>query len=116
MRSRRCGDVLVGEILDVDGRLGGFNFQWAWSTGRVAGQAIASGAKPSGSGEGRAHAGRVADHAPALAAARRCLDVASRRGRHALWLAEHGWRVTAIDRDAGALRELAEARRRACRS
>jgi predicted flavoprotein YhiN len=31
----------VGEILDVDGRLGGFNFQWAWSSGWVAGQAIA---------------------------------------------------------------------------
>ena len=29
------------EILDVDGRLGGFNFQWAWSSGWVAGQAIA---------------------------------------------------------------------------
>ena len=32
---------LVGEILDVDGRIGGFNFQWAWSTGAVAGLAIA---------------------------------------------------------------------------
>ena len=32
---------LVGEILDVDGRLGGFNFQWAWSSGFVAGAAIA---------------------------------------------------------------------------
>jgi predicted Rossmann fold flavoprotein len=31
----------VGEILDVDGRLGGFNFQWAWSSGYVAGRAIA---------------------------------------------------------------------------
>lgn len=30
----------VGEILDVDGRIGGFNFQWAWSTGKVAGEAI----------------------------------------------------------------------------
>ena len=27
---------LVGEILDVDGRIGGFNFQWAWSTAFVA--------------------------------------------------------------------------------
>ena len=35
------GLYLVGEILDVDGRLGGFNFQWAWSSGWVAGQAIA---------------------------------------------------------------------------
>jgi len=42
MQSRVCpGLLLVGEILDVDGRLGGFNFQWAWSSGWVAGQAIA---------------------------------------------------------------------------
>jgi predicted Rossmann fold flavoprotein len=42
MESRRCpGLYLVGEILDVDGRLGGFNFQWAWSSGWVAGQALA---------------------------------------------------------------------------
>jgi len=41
MQSRICpGLYLVGEILDVDGRLGGFNFQWAWSTGWIAGQAI----------------------------------------------------------------------------
>jgi predicted Rossmann fold flavoprotein len=30
---------LCGEILDVEGRLGGFNFQWAWSSGTVAGKA-----------------------------------------------------------------------------
>jgi len=30
---------LCGEILDVDGRLGGFNFQWSWSSGTVAGRA-----------------------------------------------------------------------------
>jgi predicted Rossmann fold flavoprotein len=35
------GVYFVGEILDVDGRLGGFNFQWAWSSGFVAGHAIA---------------------------------------------------------------------------
>jgi hypothetical protein len=41
MASRACpGLFLVGEILDVDGRLGGFNFQWAWATGKVAGTAI----------------------------------------------------------------------------
>ena len=45
MESRvRRGLYLVGEILDVDGRIGGFNFQWAWSTGFVAGRALASGA------------------------------------------------------------------------
>ena len=42
MESRVCrGLYLVGEILDVDGRLGGFNFQWAWATGKVAGRALA---------------------------------------------------------------------------
>jgi predicted Rossmann fold flavoprotein len=35
---------LVGEMLDVDGRIGGFNFQWAWSSAFVAGRAIARGA------------------------------------------------------------------------
>jgi len=44
MESRRCpGLYLVGEILDVDGRLGGFNFQWAWSSAHVAAQALAAG-------------------------------------------------------------------------
>jgi predicted Rossmann fold flavoprotein len=42
MESRRCpGLYFAGEILDVDGRLGGFNFQWSWSSGWVAGRAIA---------------------------------------------------------------------------
>jgi hypothetical protein len=31
---------LVGEICDVDGRIGGYNFQWAWASGYVAGNAI----------------------------------------------------------------------------
>jgi predicted Rossmann fold flavoprotein len=35
------GLYLVGELLDVDGRIGGFNFQWAWSSGFVAGRALA---------------------------------------------------------------------------
>ena len=38
MESRRCpGLHLCGEICDVDGRIGGFNFQWAWASGYVAG-------------------------------------------------------------------------------
>src|SRR5439155_478959 len=42
MASRVCpGLFLVGEMLDVDGRIGGFNFQWAWSSGFVAGRALA---------------------------------------------------------------------------
>ena len=42
MESRVCpGLYLTGEILDVDGRIGGFNFQWAWSSAKVAANAIA---------------------------------------------------------------------------
>ncbi|MCC6682594.1 MAG: NAD(P)/FAD-dependent oxidoreductase [Phycisphaeraceae bacterium] len=45
MQSRCCpGLHLVGEILDADGRIGGFNFQWAWCTGRIAG--LAAGTAP----------------------------------------------------------------------
>ncbi len=41
MASRICpGLFVVGEMLDVDGRIGGFNFQWAWSTAHVAGRAL----------------------------------------------------------------------------
>ncbi len=45
---------LCGEMLDVDGRIGGFNFQWAWATGWLAGRgavdslAEVSAAAPSG--------------------------------------------------------------------
>lgn len=42
MESRRTpGLYLCGEILDVDGRIGGFNFQWAWASGRLAGMGAA---------------------------------------------------------------------------
>jgi predicted Rossmann fold flavoprotein len=47
MESALCpGLSLVGEILDVDGRIGGFNFQWAWSSGFVAGRALARSTRP----------------------------------------------------------------------
>ncbi len=39
LESRRTpGLFLCGEILDATGRLGGFNFLWAWITGRLAGE------------------------------------------------------------------------------
>ena len=39
MEARRCaGLYFVGEVVDVTGWLGGYNFQWAWSSGWVAGQ------------------------------------------------------------------------------
>jgi len=42
MQSRMVsGLYLVGEMLDCDGRIGGFNFQWAWATGYLAGCAAA---------------------------------------------------------------------------
>jgi len=42
MESRACPRLfLVGEILDVDGRIGGFNFQWAWSSAAAAAAALA---------------------------------------------------------------------------
>ena len=47
MESKRTpGLYLVGEILDCDGRIGGFNFQWAWSTGFVAGRAVVMRKRP----------------------------------------------------------------------
>jgi len=40
LESRACPGLFVcGEICDADGRIGGFNFQWAWASGFVAGTA-----------------------------------------------------------------------------
>ena len=42
MESRRCpGLHLAGELMDVDGVTGGFNFQHCWTSGWLAGQSIA---------------------------------------------------------------------------
>ena len=44
-RSMQAKDVpglyFIGEVVDVTGWLGGYNFQWAWSSGWAAGTAIA---------------------------------------------------------------------------
>ena len=41
MESRRVpGLYFIGEVVDVTGHLGGFNFQWAWASGYAAGNAI----------------------------------------------------------------------------
>ncbi len=37
--TRQPGLYFVGEVVDVTGHLGGFNFQWAWSSGWAAGEA-----------------------------------------------------------------------------
>jgi len=41
MMSRKVDNLyFIGEVVDVTGHLGGFNFQWAWSSGYAAGTAI----------------------------------------------------------------------------
>jgi len=41
MESRLCpGLFFIGEVVDVTGHLGGFNFQWAWASGVAAGEAV----------------------------------------------------------------------------
>ncbi len=43
-RTMECRDVpglyFIGEVVDVTGHLGGFNFQWAWASGAAAGRAV----------------------------------------------------------------------------
>ncbi len=39
---RHPGLFLCGEMLDAFGPIGGYNFAWAWSTGRLAGTAARS--------------------------------------------------------------------------
>jgi predicted Rossmann fold flavoprotein len=41
LESRRVsGLFFIGEVVDVTGHLGGFNFQWAWASGAAAGRAL----------------------------------------------------------------------------
>jgi predicted Rossmann fold flavoprotein len=41
MESKRvAGLYFIGEVVDVTGWLGGYNFQWAWASGYAAGQAV----------------------------------------------------------------------------
>ena len=41
MESKKVkGLYFIGEVVDVTGHLGGYNFQWAWSSGYVAGQNV----------------------------------------------------------------------------
>lgn len=41
MESRNVpGLFFIGEVVDVTGQLGGFNFQWAWASGAAAGRAV----------------------------------------------------------------------------
>ena len=43
-KTMECKDApglyFIGEVVDVTGQLGGYNFQWAWASGFAAGQAV----------------------------------------------------------------------------
>jgi predicted flavoprotein YhiN len=43
-KTMECRDVpglfFIGEVVDVTGHLGGFNFQWAWASGAAAGRSV----------------------------------------------------------------------------
>ncbi len=42
MESKQAGLYFIGEVVDVTGWLGGYNFQWAWASGFACAQALAS--------------------------------------------------------------------------
>ncbi len=46
LESRQPGLYFIGEVVDVTGWLGGYNFQWAWSSAHACAQALASRLKP----------------------------------------------------------------------
>jgi len=49
LEARRVpGLHFIGEVVDVTGWLGGYNFQWAWASGHAAGEAIAARRQPRG--------------------------------------------------------------------
>ena len=43
MESKQPGLYFIGEVVDVTGWLGGYNFQWAWASGFACGQALVAG-------------------------------------------------------------------------
>jgi Predicted flavoproteins len=43
--SKQAGLYFIGEVVDVTGWLGGYNFQWAWASGFACAQALAARAK-----------------------------------------------------------------------
>jgi predicted flavoprotein YhiN len=40
------GLYFIGEVVDVTGWLGGYNFQWAWASAAACARAVAGGAAP----------------------------------------------------------------------
>ncbi len=46
MESKQPGLYFIGEVVDITGWLGGYNFQWAWSSGHACAKALADRLKP----------------------------------------------------------------------
>ena len=46
MESKQPGLYFIGEVVDITGWLGGYNFQWAWSSGHACAKALAAALKP----------------------------------------------------------------------
>jgi predicted flavoprotein YhiN len=42
MESKQPGLYFIGEVVDVTGWLGGYNFQWAWASGHACAQGLAA--------------------------------------------------------------------------
>jgi predicted flavoprotein YhiN len=42
LESKQPGLYFIGEVVDVTGWLGGYNFQWAWASGHACAQALAA--------------------------------------------------------------------------
>jgi hypothetical protein len=42
MESKHAGLYFIGEVVDVTGWLGGYNFQWAWASAHACAQALAA--------------------------------------------------------------------------
>ncbi|MBO5197322.1 MAG: aminoacetone oxidase family FAD-binding enzyme [Lachnospiraceae bacterium] len=54
MESKLCGGLyLAGELLDIDGTCGGYNLQWAWTSGWIAGSSAAEGIRGQSGGSQR---------------------------------------------------------------
>jgi len=79
MESLKAPGVFVcGEVCDVFGRIGGFNFLWAWTSGRLAGVSAAkrvneTGWSGGGGGDGEAGHVAVSEQAATFLFAKHCL-------------------------------------------
>ena len=46
LESKQNGLYFIGEVVDITGWLGGYNFQWAWSSAHACAKALAARLKP----------------------------------------------------------------------